>query len=122
MKIQPLNNLVLIRPIPEPTTTKGGLHIPDSARDLAKIRKAEVLAVGPGITLPSGETKPIPCKPGDVVLMSKVYDTVGEVVRSVGNTPTYCLVEASRIMAIVGEGVELEDDDPADVPLIQLSS
>ena len=69
MKIQPLHDRILVRRIEEETTTKGGIIIPDSAKE--KPLQAQVIAVGSGRILESGEKMPLDLKAGDKVLIGK---------------------------------------------------
>lgn len=66
-KLQPLGNRVLIKRI-EAKTTKGGILLPDSARE--KPRQGEVLAVGPGTYDEQGHLQPLHVKVGDQILFS----------------------------------------------------
>lgn len=65
MKIRPLQDKILIRPADAATKSKGGIIIPDAAKE--KPVRGEVLAVGTGKILPNGEVVPMDVKPGNVV-------------------------------------------------------
>jgi chaperonin GroES len=69
MKIRPLNDRVIIRRIEEKEQVKGGIIIPDTAKE--KPQQGEVIAVGPGKTLDSGKVLTPDVKPGDRVLFGK---------------------------------------------------
>lgn len=71
LRIRPLNDRVLVKRKEADKTSKGGIIIPDAA--IEKSSEAEVLAVGPGKFLDSGERQPISVKPGDVVLLSSKW-------------------------------------------------
>ncbi len=73
MKIRPLHDRVVIRRTEEERTSPGGIVIPDSATE--KPIKGEVLAVGNGKVLDSGETRPLDLKAGDKVLFGKYSGT-----------------------------------------------
>ena len=73
MKIRPLHDRVVIRRMEEETTTKGGIVLPDSVTE--KPSRGEVLAVGPGKTLDSGEVRKIDVNVGDNVLFGKYAGT-----------------------------------------------
>ena len=73
MKIQPLADRVLVEPLDEDEQVKGGIIIPDSAKE--KPMEATVVAVGNGKTLDSGETRPVAVSVGDTVLFSKYSGT-----------------------------------------------
>lgn len=63
-RLEPLANFVLLRPITEDLRTKAGLHLPPKFAQMQETIRATVEAVGPG----SAE-KPMPVKPGDVVVI-----------------------------------------------------
>ncbi len=73
MKIRPLHDRVVIRRTEEERTSPGGIVIPDSATE--KPIKGEVVAVGNGKVLDSGETRPLDLKAGDKVLFGKYSGT-----------------------------------------------
>lgn len=85
MKIQPTNDMVLLRPASSAEKTKGGIIIPDTDKQ-EKCVRGEVLAVGPGrlneryVGTEEGRAHrniddisrlPMNCKPGDVVLFER---------------------------------------------------
>ena len=67
--IKPLADRLVIKLIDDVQQTSGGIFIPDSAKE--KPQKGEVVAVGSGKTLDSGEKEPMEVKVGDVVLFAK---------------------------------------------------
>ena len=69
MEIRPLHDRVLVRRIDEAESMVGSILIPDSAKE--KPQQAEVIAVGEGRRLPSGERCAIDVKPGDRILFGK---------------------------------------------------
>ena len=69
MKIRPLNNRILVKRMEEESTTKGGIIIPDTAKE--KPQKGTVVAVGPGRRDDKGVRVPIEVREGDSVLFSK---------------------------------------------------
>ncbi|MGN0192505.1 MAG: co-chaperone GroES [Candidatus Gastranaerophilaceae bacterium] len=69
MSIRPLFDKIVIKVIEEAEQTQGGIFIPDSAKE--KPQKGEVVAVGPGKTLDSGEREPLDVKVGEIVLYAK---------------------------------------------------
>jgi chaperonin GroES len=71
--IRPLHDRVVVKRWEEEKTSPGGIVIPDSAKE--KPAKAEVVAVGPGKALESGELRPLSVKPGDKVLVGKYAGT-----------------------------------------------
>ena len=69
MKVRPLYDRILVRRIAEEEKTKGGIIIPDSAKE--KPAEAEVIAVGNGKANDKGEVRPLIVKKGDRVLFGK---------------------------------------------------
>ena len=69
MKFRPLHDRVVIRRIEGEEKTKGGIIIPDTAKE--KPQEGEVIAVGPGARDESGKLIPIDLKAGDLVLFGK---------------------------------------------------
>ncbi len=70
MKIQPLEDKVVIKPLSEDETTKSGIVLPDTA-EKEKPEKGTVLAVGPGKLLDNGKRAEMSVKRGDTVLFTK---------------------------------------------------
>jgi len=73
MKIRPLHDRVIVRRTEEERKSPGGIVIPDSAAE--KPIRGEVIAVGNGRILKSGETRPLDVKVGDTVLFGKYSGT-----------------------------------------------
>ncbi|MBU0673809.1 MAG: co-chaperone GroES [Proteobacteria bacterium] len=73
MKIRPLNDRVLVKRLEEEEMTKGGIIIPDSAKE--KPAEGEVVAVGPGRLNDKGARVPVELKAGNRVLFSKYGGT-----------------------------------------------
>lgn len=73
MKIRPLNDRIMVKRLEEETTTKGGIIIPDSAKE--KPAEGKVIAVGPGKVNDKGDRTPLQVKAGDRVLFSKYGGT-----------------------------------------------
>ena len=69
MKFKPLHDRVVVKRIDAEEKTKGGIIIPDTAKE--KPQEGEVLAVGPGGRDESGKLVPIDLKPGDRILFGK---------------------------------------------------
>ena len=72
-KLRPLYDRVLVKRIDSETTTKGGLIIPDNAKE--KPLEGEVVAVGNGRVLEDGSVRPMTVKPGNRVLFAKYAET-----------------------------------------------
>jgi chaperonin GroES len=73
MNIRPLQDRVIVKRMEEETTSAGGIVLPDSATE--KPIRGEVLAVGPGKVLDSGDKRPLDVKVGDTVLFGKYSGT-----------------------------------------------
>jgi chaperonin GroES len=73
MKIRPLQDRILVKRIDEEETTKGGIIIPDTAKE--KPSEGKVIAVGKGKVSEDGKVRPLDVKKGDRVLFSKYSGT-----------------------------------------------
>jgi len=73
MKIKPLQDRILVKRIEEEEKTKGGIIIPDSAKE--KPQEGKVVAVGDGKLLDNGTKVPLTVKPGDKILFGKYAGT-----------------------------------------------
>ncbi len=73
MKIRPLHDRILVQRLEEEEKTKGGIIIPDTAKE--KPIEGKVVAVGNGKILENGEVKPLDVKVGDKVLFGKYAGT-----------------------------------------------
>ncbi len=69
MKIRPLHDRVVVRRQEEETTTSGGILLPGSAAE--KPNQGEIVAVGEGSVLKSGELRPLSVKVGDKVVFGQ---------------------------------------------------
>ncbi len=69
MAFRPLGDRVLIRRVEEEAKTKGGIIIPDTAKE--KPQEGEVVAVGPGARDDNGKVHPLDVKKGDRILFGK---------------------------------------------------
>ena len=69
MKFRPLHDRVVLRRLEGEEKTKGGIIIPDTAKE--KPQEGEVVAVGPGATGDDGKVRPLSVKAGDRVLFGK---------------------------------------------------
>jgi len=72
-KFTPLHDRVLVRRVEEAETTRGGIIIPDSAKD--KPQEGEVISVGKGKVNEDGKVRPLDVKDGDRVLFGKYSGT-----------------------------------------------
>ena len=95
VKIQPLGDRVLVKAVEEDEQIRGGIYIPDSAKE--KPQEAEVVALGTGAKNDKGETLPFNVKVGDKVIVSKYGGTE---VKFDGDE--FTLLREDDILAIVG--------------------
>lgn len=93
--IKPLGDRVLLKVLEAEAKTKGGIIIPDVAKE--KPQEGEVVAVGKGKTSESGSLTPLEVKVGDKVLFAKYGGT--EVTTKQGEE--YLIVKEEDILAIV---------------------
>jgi len=77
VKLKPLGDKVVVKRLEAETTTKGGIVLPDTAKE--KPKRGKVMAVGPGKTLDSGEVAKPTVKKGDQVIFSSFAGTEIEV-------------------------------------------
>ena len=94
MNIQPLQDRVLVKPLEAGEMKKGGIIIPDTAKE--KPQEGEVIAVGPGRVSDDGKLIPVNVKVGDKILYGKYSGT--EV--SVDGTE-YLFMRESDILAVL---------------------
>jgi len=73
MKLRPLHDRILVKRVEEETTTKGGIIIPDSAKE--KPAEGKVISVGNGKLGEDGKRLPLDIKKGDRILFSKYGGT-----------------------------------------------
>ncbi len=73
MKVRPLQDRVLVQRVEEEQVSRGGIIIPDTAKE--KPIKGKVIAVGNGRILKNGEVRALTVKEGDEVLFSKYAGT-----------------------------------------------
>lgn len=72
-KIDPLGDRVVIRPTPKEEVSKGGIVLPDTAKE--KPQEGKIIAVGPGRVTEDGARIPMEVKKGDTVIYSKYAGT-----------------------------------------------
>ncbi len=94
LRIKPLQDRVVVEAIEEAEQVKGGIVIPDSAKE--KPQEAKVLAVGPGKLDDKGKRVPMEVAVGDTILMSKWGGTDVKV-----DDKEYKILSASDILAVV---------------------
>ncbi len=91
--LRPLGDRIVIKPGEAEEVTKGGIVLPDSAKK--RPREGEVLAVGPGKLLDSGQRAPMEISVGDVV----VYTEYGGTEITVGDED-YVILDEGSVLAI----------------------
>jgi chaperonin GroES len=94
MKIRPLQDRVIVQRIEEEERTKGGIIIPDTAKE--KPQEGKVIAVGKGKMNEAGKLLPLTVKEGDKILFSKYSGTE---VKLNGNE--YLIMREDDILGIV---------------------
>jgi len=94
MKIEPLEDRVVVEPLEAEETTKGGIVLPDTAKE--KPQQGKVIAVGPGKMLESGERDEPAVKKGDTVVYAKYGGTEIEV-----DGEEYMILRESDLLAVV---------------------
>jgi len=94
MKIKPLGDRVLIKPYEGKETTKGGIVLPDTAKE--KPQEGEVVAVGEGRKTKEGKSIPLSLKKGDKVLYGKYSGTEITV-----DGEEYLIMREEDILAII---------------------
>ena len=94
MKIKPLADRLVIRPVEEQEAKKGGIIIPDTAKE--KPQQGEVMEVGPGRTTEDGKRVTLEVKKGDKVLYGRYSGT--EVTL---NGSEYLILREADVLAIV---------------------
>ena len=95
MKIKPLGDRVLVEPLKEEEVKKGGIIIPDTAKE--KPQEGKVIAIGTGRIDDNGKAVPFNVKKGDTVLMPKYGGTEVKI-----GDKEYQIVREEDILAIVG--------------------
>jgi len=96
MKLRPLHDRVLIKRIEEQETVKGGIIIPDSAKE--KSQEGEVIAAGTGKILENGTILPVEAKAGDRILFGKYSGTEIKI-----EGQDYIILREDEIIGILAE-------------------
>ncbi len=95
MNIRPLHDHVLVKRLEEAETVRGGIIIPDTAKE--KPQQGEVIAVGDGKLLKDGTRARVDVKPGDRILFSKY---AGSDIRTAGEE--HFIVREDEILGVLG--------------------
>ena len=94
MKFNPLHDRILIKRIEEQETAKGGIIIPDSAKE--KQQEGEVIAVGNGKKTEDGKIIPLDVKAGDRILFGKYSGTEIKV-----DNEDYLILKEEDVLGVV---------------------
>ena len=95
MKVKPLNDNVIVKPISDDVVTKSGIVIPDTV-DKEKPEKGEVIAVGDGKVLDNGQRAPMAVKVGDRVMFKKYSPDEIKI-----DKEEYLVISQNDILAII---------------------
>jgi chaperonin GroES len=96
IKIRPLHDRVLAKRIEEKEQIKGGIIIPDTAKE--KPQQAKVLAVGKGKILDDGKIIPLDVKEGDTILISKYAGSEIKI-----DNEEYIILREDEILGIISD-------------------
>jgi len=96
MNVKPLADRILVRRLEEPEVKRGGIIIPDTAKE--KPQQGEVVAVGPGRMTEEGKRVALDVKKGDKILMGKYSGTEVKI-----DGTDYLIMREEEVLAIVGE-------------------
>ena len=94
MKVRPLGDRVLVEAVEQQEVMKGGIYLPDTAKE--KPQEAKVIAIGPGKRDENGKLIPMDVKVGDFILTSKYGGTEIKL-----DDKEYKILSSSDILAIV---------------------
>ena len=95
MKVRPLHDRVIVKRVEEEEKTKGGIIIPDTAKE--KPIEGKVVAVGKGKILENGNQQPLEVKKGDKILFGKYAGTEINI-----EGDEHLIMREDDIIAIVG--------------------
>jgi chaperonin GroES len=96
LKLKPMYDRVLIKPLEREEMTRGGIVLPDTAKE--KPQEGEVMAVGPGRLDEDGDTIPMTVKVGDRVIYAKYAGTEIEIE---GEDKKWLILKEPDILATV---------------------
>jgi len=95
MKLRPLQDRILVKRVEEQQKTKGGIIIPDSAKE--KPAEGEIVAVGNGKLGEDGKRIPLEVKKGDRILFSKYGGTEVQI-----DEEEYLIMREDDVLGVVG--------------------
>ena len=96
MNVKPLADRILVRRLEEPEMKRGGIIIPDTAKE--KPQQGEVVAVGPGRMTEEGKRVALDVKKGDKILIGKYSGTEVKI-----DGTDYLIMREEEVLAIVAE-------------------
>ena len=94
MKVKPLHDRILIKRVEEKETVKGGIIIPDTAKE--KPQEGEVIAVGGGKKTEEGKVIPLDVKAGDRILFGKYSGTEIKI-----DNEEYLIIREDEVLGII---------------------
>ncbi len=94
MKVKPLHDRILIKRVEEKETIKGGIIIPDTAKE--KPQEGEVIAVGGGKKTEDGKVIPLDVKAGDRILFGKYSGTEIKI-----DEQEYLIIREDEVLGII---------------------
>jgi chaperonin GroES len=95
MKVRPLHDRLIVRRVEEKETVKGGIIIPDSAKE--KPQEGEVIAVGNGKVLENGTKLQLDVKAGDKILFGKYSGTDIKI-----DGEEFLILREDEVLAVIG--------------------
>ena len=95
MNVRPLHDRVIVKRIEEKEVIKGGIIIPDSAKE--KPMEGEVIAAGPGKIMDDGKRAAMDVKAGDRILFGKYSGTEIKI-----DDKEYVIMREDEILAVIG--------------------
>ena len=95
MNFKPLGDRILVKPLDAKEQTKGGIILPDAARE--KPQEGKVVAVGPGKVTDEGKTVAVSVKVGDKVLYGKYSSTEIKI-----EGDDYLIIREDDVLGIIG--------------------
>jgi chaperonin GroES len=95
MEMRPLGDRVLVRRVKETEQMRGGIYIPDTAKE--KPQQGEVIAIGSGKRMKGGDRYPIDVKAGDMIVFGKYS---GSEIKVDGEE--YLIVVEDEILGVIG--------------------
>ena len=101
MKFRPLHDRVVVRRIEAEEKSRGGIIIPDTAKE--KPQEGEIIAAGPGARNEKGEVVPLEVKPGDRVLFGKWSGTEVKI-----DGQDLLIMKESDIMGVIEQSAEAQ--------------